>query len=142
MLNTFKELMDTYAYKELEMGDLRLIQSSGIVSFDNHGISRSNTDCLLCVLTYEDLFAFKQELLSCSFDSYARYEAFILDSGFDLKRDPQSQEDYIIHKSDNGFYEIACSIGSDGKVSIDSEDIKLQEKFNIYLRVQHASSKV
>jgi len=142
MLKKFKELIDIYASKEVDMGELRLIERSGIVSFENHGISRSNKDCLLCVLTCTSLSLFKQELLRCGFDSYARYEAFIKSSGFDFKVDTHSEEDYIIHNSENGFYEIACSIDSDGKVSIDSEDIKLQEQFNIYLRVQHPSSKV
>ncbi len=137
MLRQFKELIDRYSSKEVQMSDLRLIESSGIVSFDNQGISRSNRDCLLCVLTCIELSRFKEELSHCVFDSYERYEAFIRSSGLDLQLASESDDDYVIHRSPDGFYEVACSIEADGTVSIDTEDIKLQEQFNVYLRVQH-----
>jgi len=129
--------MDTYSSKEVQMKELHLIESSGIVSFDNQGISHSNRDCLLCVLTCIDLARFKKELSHCVFDSYDKYEAFIRTSGFDLQLSSESDDDYVIHRSADGFYEVACSIEQDGSVSIDTEDIKLQERFNVYLRVQH-----
>ena len=129
--------MDSYSSKEIHMDDLRLIESSGIVSFDNQGVSRSRKDCLLCVLTYVELARFKKELTSCVFDSYKKYEAFIRTSGFDLRIAPESEEDYVIHRSADGFYEIACSIEKDGSISIESEDIQLKEQFNVYLRIQH-----
>jgi len=142
MLKKFKNLIDTYALKELDMSALREIERSGIVSFDNHGISRSNKDCLLCVLTCVELSDFKKELLNCNFDSYERYEAFIQASGFDFEVDSSSEVDYIVHRDKEGFYEFACSIEPDGKVNIESEDVQLQETFHIYLRVQHPSSKL
>jgi len=137
MLNRFKELMDTYGSKEVGMADLHVIQASGLVSFENTGISRSNKDCLLCVITCHELLRFKNELLACQFDSYEKYEQFIVASGFDLKKDNKSEEDYVSHKSEDRFYEIGCYIKENGHIEIDSEDIKLQETFNVYLRVQH-----
>lgn len=137
MLKKFKELIEMYSSQELGMQTLKELEVSGLVSFDNQGISRSNTDCLLCVISFNKLVQFKDELLSCHFDSYRKYEAFINASGFAFEKDPGDDEAYVTHSAEEGFFEIACSIEDDGRVEVESEDIKLQEKFNVYLRVQH-----
>lgn len=137
MLHRCEELIRTYGSQELNMPELRHIEKSGLVSFENMGISRSDTDCLLCVVTFTDLARFKHELLSCRFDSFERYEKFIADSGFTLHKEVSEDKTYVTHKSESGFYEIACSIEEDGRVEIDCDEIRLHECFNIYLRVQH-----
>ena len=136
MLNKFKELIDTYGSKEVSMSDLQMIQMNHFVSFENRGISRSNTNCLLCVIIFNRLSKFKNALLSSQFVSYEQYEQFIMASGFDLKKDHESTETYVSHKSEDGFFEISCSIEKNGQIHIDSEDINLQEAFNVYLRIQ------
>jgi len=137
MLHRCEELIRTYGSQEVGMSELRRIEQSGLVSFENRGISRSDTDCLLCVVTFNDLARFKQELLSCRFDSFEQYEKFIEASGFTLYKEASEDKSYVVHKCENGFYEIACSIEEDGRVEVDSEEIRLHECFNIYLRVQH-----
>ncbi len=69
MLQRCEELVRTYGSQEVGMAELRSIEKSGLVSFENRGISRSDTDCLLCVVTFIDLARFKHELLTCRFDS-------------------------------------------------------------------------
>lgn len=137
MLKRIKELIDTYGSQEVGMSELRSIEKSGLVSFENRGISRSDTDCLLCVVTFTDLARFKQELLTRRFDSLQRYETFIAESGFALYKEASGDTSYVTHRCKDGFYEIACSIEEDGRVEVDSEEIRLHECFNIYLRVQH-----
>lgn len=137
MLKMFKELIGQYSSQELGMEALKELEKSGLVSFDNQGISRSNTDCLLCVVSFNKLVQFKNELLSCHFDSYRKYEAFIEASGFAFEKVSGDDKAYVVHSAEEGFFEIACSIEDDGNVEVESEDIKLQEKFNVYLRVQH-----
>lgn len=137
MLKQIKELIDTYGSQEVGMSELRCIEKSGLVSFENRGISRSDTDCLLWVVTFTDLARFKHELLSCRFDSLDKYEKFIEDSGLALHKEVSEDKSYVVYKSENGFYEIACSVEEDGRVEVDSEEIRLHECFNIYLRVQH-----
>lgn len=137
MLKQIKELIDTYGSQEVGMPELRSIEKSGLVSFENRGISRSDTDCLLWVVTFVDLARFKQELLTSRFDSLQRYEKFIEESGFALHKEVSKDKSYVIHKCEDGFYEIACSVEEDGRVEVDSDEIRLHECFNIYLRVQH-----
>lgn len=137
MLNRCEELIRIYGSQEVGMSELRHLEQSALVSFENRGISRSDTDCILCVVTFTDLARFKQELLACRFDSFEKYEKFISESGFDLRREAEGERSYVSHKSENGFYEIACSIEEDGHVEVDREEIRLHECFNIYLRVQH-----
>ncbi len=137
MLQRCEELVRTYGSQEVGMAELRSIEKSGLVSFENRGISRSDTDCLLCVVTFIDLARFKHELLTCRFDSLQTYEKFIEESGLALHKEASEDKSYVIHRCVNGFYEIACSIEEDGRVEVDSEEIRLHECFNVYLRVQH-----
>jgi len=136
MLEKFKELIDTYASKELDIHVLKELEMSGLVSFKNQGISRSKKECLLCIVRLSQLVQFKDALLSRTFDRYEEYEAFIKASGLAFEKE-EGDNNYVVYSAQEGFFEIGCSIEEDGRVELESDDVKLQETFNIYLRVQH-----
>ncbi len=67
MIERFREIKDIYASKEVSMDELQVIHESGVVTMDNHGVSRSKKDCLMCRIRYKE-----PELLSESFKVYVR----------------------------------------------------------------------
>ncbi|MEA2047099.1 MAG: hypothetical protein U9O64_01480 [Campylobacterota bacterium] len=135
MLKKFKELIDTYASKEITMEDLQSIQKVGFVSFNNTGIARSNKDCLLCIVTYDKLFEFKNKLLAKTLNSYDEYEDFILTSGFGFLRDKDVSLECTSFKDEEEFFEIHLSVDKNGQIEFESEDIEIVTSFNVYLRI-------
>jgi len=137
MLKRFKKLIDTYASKEITMEDLQTIQKVNFVSFDNTGVSRSNKDCLLCVVTYDKLLKFKNKLLAKELNSYDEYDDFILTSGFGFIKDENISLEYVSFKDEEEFFEINFSVDKNRQIEFDSEDIDIDTSFNVYLRIQN-----
>ncbi len=135
MIQTFSNLKKQYASKEISMDELRSIESSGIVSFVNDGISRSNKDCLKCVITFVAMKELVEEITSREFPNIEILQAYVDASMPELSG---VQEDGMIFFRDKGNrVEIIAMIEDDLSVRVDLEDVVAETSFQVFLRVQH-----
>ena len=116
------------------MDMLRMIESSGIVSFTNEGISRSNKECLQCVITFERLRGLIP-ITGRSFASIDVLSAYMEASVPGLSG--QREEEMITYSDAANTIEIIATVADDLSVSVAPEDIEAQSSFQVFLRVQH-----
>ncbi len=135
MISTFAQLKKQYASKEITMDELRSIQSSGIVSFASEGISRSNRDCLQCVITFERLSDFIAEVTGRSFSDIETLSSYIEASKLGLSG--ESDEGVMIYRDVEKRVEVIATIEDDQSVRVDPEDVEAESSFQVFLRVQH-----
>ncbi len=135
MISTFAQLKKQYASKEITMDDLKRIQSSGIISFVNEGISRSNRDCLQCVITFErwnDLIA---GITGRSFSDIETLNRYIEASKLGLSGEPD--EGMVTYCDVEKRVEVIATIADDQSVRVDLEDVEAESSFQVFLRVQN-----
>lgn len=134
MIAEFNRLKSRYASQELTMEDLQTLQNSTLVSFTNHGISRTNRDCLLCDVHFDAFIRLKTTLTAQTFESVDVYCNYMESSELQLQRQ-ESDADIIVYECDN--VEIIAAVESDGVVRVDADDIEGVDRFEVFLRVQH-----
>lgn len=62
-------LYERYASQEISMQELKEIEASGVVHFENQGVSRSNNRLFICVITFTSLHELITDLCAQSFPS-------------------------------------------------------------------------
>jgi len=135
MIQTFSNLKKQYASKEISIDELRSIESSGIVFFVNDGISRSNKDCLKCVITFVAMKELVEEITSRKFPNIEILQAYVDASMPELSG---VQEDgMMIFRDKENRVEIIAMIEDDLSVRVDLEDVAAETSFQVFLRVQH-----
>lgn len=135
MIQTFATLKKQYASKEISMDELKTIESSGIVSFLNDGISRSNKDCLKCVITFVAMKELIEGITSREFPNIEILQAYIDTSMPELSG--VHEEGMVIFRDKENRVEIIATIEDDLSVRVDREDIGAETSFQVFLRVQH-----
>ncbi|WP_345975898.1 hypothetical protein [Sulfurimonas sp. HSL3-7] len=135
MIKTFLELKKQYESKEVTMDELKMLHATGVASFANQGISRSNRDCLQCVITFDKLHELIAGITSRTFLSAGVLSTFIEASALGLIPEPEAE--CITFRDADGSVEIIGTIGSDARVTVDSGDVEAMTSFQVFLRVQH-----
>jgi len=135
MIQTFSNLKKQYASKEISINELKSIESSGIVSFVNDGISRSNKDCLKCVITFVAKKELVEEITSREFQNIEILQAYVDASMPELLG--VYEEGILIFRDKEHRVEIIATIADDLSVTVDREDVMAETSFQVFLRVQH-----
>lgn len=135
MIQTFSKLKKQYASKEISLDELKTMQSSGIVSFVNDGISRSNTDCLQCVIHFAAMKELIEEITSRNFPNIETLHAYIDTSMPELTG--VLEEGMMIFRDQENTVEIIATIADDLSVTVEREDVEAETSFQVFLRVQH-----
>lgn len=135
MIQTFSKLKKQYASKEISLDELKTMQSSGIVSFVNDGISRSNTDCLQCVIHFTAMKELIEEITSRNFPNIETLHAYIDTSMPELTG--VLEEGMMIFRDQENTVEIIATIADDLSVTVEREDVEAETSFQVFLRVQH-----
>jgi hypothetical protein len=137
MLSTFNALKAVYASREITMDDLEVLQQYDFIHFENRGISRSETDCLLCEVRCEPFAAFLTAITAAVFESAEVLRDMITKTGLGLFEEKSDDVALLSFMSEDKAVEIIASVAQDGSVSIDADDIEVLPFFQVYLRVQH-----
>lgn len=111
------------------------MQSSGIVSFVNDGISRSNTDCLKCIINFVAMKELVEEITSRDFPNIETLHAYIDASIPELSG--VQEEGMMIFRDKENTVEIIATIVDDLSVTVDRGDVEAETSFQVFLRVQH-----
>jgi len=135
MIRTFSRLQKQYKSKEITLDELKCIQSSGIVSFANRGISRSKKDCLLCVITFDVLEALIAEITSRTFPDKEALRHAVAASSLGLSE--RLEEGSLIFGDAENMVEITASMTEENGITVDIEDVEAESSFQVFLRVQH-----
>ncbi len=135
MLHRFYTLKLQYASTEIIFDDLKSIQSSCDISFENRGIARSNLDCLLCTIVYNPLKSLQSVLKQERFDSIEVFASLMrpVIEGSDVEVDEDDES--ISYESE--LIDIVATKEADGSVRVKQDDVNIQASFDVYLRVQH-----
>ncbi|WP_345987069.1 hypothetical protein WCX18_07830 [Sulfurimonas sp. HSL1-2] len=137
MLSTFNALKAVYASREITMDDLEVLQQYDFIHFENRGISRSETDCLLCEVRCEPFATFLTAITAAVFESAEVLRDMITKTGLGLFEEKSDDVALLSFMSEDKAVEIIASVAPDGSVSIDAGDIEVLPFFQVYLRVQH-----
>jgi len=135
MIQTFSKLKKQYASKEISLDELKTMQSSGIVSFVNDGISRSNIDCLQCVIHFAAMKELIEEITSRNFPNIETLHAYIDTSMPELTG--VLEEGMMIFRDQENTVEIIATIADELSVTVEREDVEAETSFQVFLRVQH-----
>ncbi len=136
MISAFYRLKEVYGSREITMDDLRDIQVSGIVSFENCGISRTNRECLLCEIRFDRLIALIGKLTAAPFDSPESLKKQIENSGILLSAQSGGSDGLIVFTDEAAHIELIAQVDSEGRVSVEAGDIDAVTSFQLFLRVQ------
>ena len=136
MITEFYRIKEAYGSKEITMDDLKDIQASGIVSFENRGISRTNRDCLLCEIRFDRLIELLGTLTAAPFDSPERLKKQIENSGISLSAQSGESDGLIVFADKAARVEVIAQVNGDGRVSVEADDIDAVTSFQVFLRVQ------
>ena len=136
MITEFYRIKEAYGSKEITMDDLKDIQASGIVSFENRGISRTNRDCLLCEIRFDRLIELLGTLTAAPFDSPERLKKQIENSGISLSAQSGESDGLIVFADKAARVEVIAQVNGDGTVSVEADDIDAVTSFQVFLRVQ------
>ena len=136
MISEFYRLKAVYGSKEITMDDLKDIQAGGIVSFENCGISRTNRECLLCEIRFDRLIALIGTLTVAPFDSTERLKKQIENSGILLSAQSGESDGLIVFTDEDAHIELIAQVNSEGRVSVEADDIDAVTSFQVFLRVQ------
>lgn len=136
MISTFYALKAQYASNEITMADLDTMQQYAFIRFENRGISRSETDCLLCEVHCEPL----EELLLYIKNGMEKtaecLKSKVEELGLALSAS-MDEASLLTLRSTNDLVEIIATVDDDGAISVDTDDITAESVFQVYLRVQH-----
>ncbi len=137
MFEIFNDFRTRYVSKELSLETLKKMQDSLPISFENHGISRSNLDCLLCTIVLEPLKEMKHHLEQEEFHSPEAFKSYmdqaLLLTPYDFEESPT----FLSYASDCGLVDVFACVEANGRVVMDASDIVILDRFDVLLRVQH-----
>lgn len=136
MLTVFNALKAEYASREIALEDLEALQEYEFIHFENKGISRSDTDCLLCEVHCAPFEEFLKKVSASVFDSPSALREFVETSGLGLNEFWCDDDALMLFGSEDETMEMTASVGSDGRVSVDPDDIDALPYFQVFLRVQ------
>ena len=136
MISEFYRLKAVYGSKEITMDDLKTIQAGGIVSFENRGISRTNRECLLCEIRFDRLTELLRVLTAAPFDSPECLKKQIENSGILLSAQSGESDGLIVFTDEDAHIELIAQVNSEGRVSVEADDIDAVTSFQVFLRVQ------
>jgi len=137
MISEFHRLKEAYGSKEITMDDLKTIQAGDIVSFENHGISRTNKACLLCEIRFDRLDELLGTLTAAPFSSPQKLREYVESAKLPLSVQEREEEGLIIFSDAGSHVEIIAQLNSDGTVSVEADDIDAVTSFQVFLRIQH-----
>ncbi len=135
MIATFSKLRSQYGSKEITMDELKVIQSSGIVSFANNGISRAKKDCLLCIITFDALETLITEVTSRTFPDREALRQYVAASSLGLSE--RFEDGSLVFRDGGNKVEIIASVSEGEGVTVDLDDVEAERSFQVFLRVQH-----
>jgi len=135
MIRKFMQLEERYALREISLDDLKIIQASNLVSFDNHGISRSKKDCLLCEIHFDKVQNLIRKLTSTKFPSITALDVCINESRLMLIK--EYENDCLSYVDEDNHIEIIATMCRDGSIVVDKDDIEAIHTFSVYLRIGH-----
>lgn len=136
-METFYALYEKYASKEIDFETLKQIEASGIVRFENHGISRSHTNALLCKVYFEPLVKLLDTIIAKRFHNAAALESILEASKLSFDKTHDLHNNLIIYTSTTEKIEIIADVAHDGSVCVDNDGVEICSSFNLYLHVQH-----
>jgi hypothetical protein len=136
-METFAALYENYASKEIDFEVLKQIEASGLVRFENHGISRSNKNALLCKVYFEPLKKLLKTIVSKRYENAAELESALKSSKILFEKAVDIDKNLIIYTSATEKIEIIADVAPDGSVCVESDGVEACSSFNLYLHVQH-----
>lgn len=137
-METFAALYENYASKEIDFETLKQIEASGIVRFENHGISRTHKNALLCKVYFEPWEKLLKTILSKRFQNAAGLELFLDKSTLAFEKSDDFSNNLIIYTSAAEKIEIIADVAADGSVCVGNDGVEAPgSSFNLYLHVQH-----
>lgn len=136
-METFAALYENYASKEIDFETLKQIEASGIVRFENHGISRSQKNALLCKVYFDPLEKLLKTIVSKRFHDAMELESALDASKLSFDKSEDINNNLIIYTSATEKIEIIADIAPDGSVSVENDGVEAWSSFNLYLHVQH-----
>lgn len=137
MIDTFLTLKNQYESQELTLDDLNELKQYRFIKFKNNGISRSNLDCLYWEITCSPYADFLEQLTTIGFPSLEILNEYLNKRALGLFIDKDDDNEYVCLTTCHKKIEIIASIGKDGSIYMDVDDIELRPSFQIFLRVQH-----
>lgn len=136
MYDRFVHAKETYESKEMTLEELKTLQGQLDIGFENHGISRSKKNYLLCSIIYTPLQKLQQRLQQ-PFESETEFtqlmEQVLSGSKYDMKK----EEGFISYETKDALVDVVVSVDRRGNVSIESDDIMITSQFDVFLRIQH-----
>lgn len=135
MIEAFQILQKTYASREITFTELQTIEASGIVHFENNGISRTKPSCLFCEVICSPLEELLDKIVATTFTSVEEYDKFMEPFAKGLLRTLDPVDNTLIYHTKEPFLEIIASIDEDKHVICEREDIEVVTKFGIYLPI-------
>lgn len=136
-MDNFTDLYNRYASQEIDFETLKQIEASGIVRFENHGISRSNKNALLCKVYFAPLEKLLNSIISKRFSNTDDLEKLLNESKIDFQISQEQSENRIIYSSLSEKIELIADIATDGSICIDKDGVEACTVFNLFLHVQH-----
>jgi len=136
-METFTALYENYASKEIDFETLKQIESSGIVRFENHGISRSHKNALLCKVYFDPLEKLLKTIVSTRYENAAELEKVLKTSKLSFDKTEDFDKKMIIYTSATEKIEIIAEVAADGSLCVEKDGVDAYSAFNLYLHVQH-----
>lgn len=137
MMETFAALYKNYASKEIDFETLKQIEATGLVRLENHGISRTHKNALLCKVYFEPLENLLSSIVSKRFDNAAELERVLEAGTFTFDKSDDIDKNLIIYSSTTEKVEIIADVTPDGSICVDGDGVEACSTFNLYLHVQH-----
>ncbi|MDM5270842.1 hypothetical protein PGH07_01470 [Sulfurovum sp. zt1-1] len=136
MYDRFVNAKETYESKEMTLDELKILQGQLDITFENHGISRSKKDYLLCSIIYTPLLKLQQRLQQ-PFESETEFrqlmEQVLSGSEYEFKK----EEGFISYETKDALVDVVVSLDVSGRVLVEPDDIMITGHFDVFLRVQH-----
>lgn len=136
-METFAALYENYASKEIDFETLKQIEASGLVRLENHGISRSQKNALLCKVYFEPLEKLLSSIVSKRFHTAAELESALKVSKLSFEKSDDIDNNLIVYTAASEKIEIIADVAPDGSVCVGDDGVEAYSTFNLYLHVQH-----
>lgn len=136
-METFAALYETYASKEIDFETLTRIEASAIVRLENHGMSRSHKNALLCKVYFEPLEKLLTTIIAKRFENATELQSALETSRLSFERFDNVDNNLIIYTSTTEKIGIIADVASDGSVCVERDGVEGHSTFNLYLHVQH-----
>lgn len=136
MYERFVNAKETYESKEMTLDELKILQGELDITFENHGVSRSNNNHLLCSIIYMPLLKLQQRLrqhVESETEFRQLMEQVLCGGEYDCKK----EEDLLSYETKDALVDVVVSLDAAGRVVVEPDDIMITSHFDVFLRVQH-----